>query len=320
MKRLTIFGISFILLMLMSLSVFSIEYPNKAIEFIIPFGPGGSTDFTARMVGSKAAEILGVPMVYKNMPGAGTLVAMEYLSRAPKDGYTFGMLCVSSIVAMLTTKDLDFQIDDFLPIAQINGAPLVLITKPGRFKDFNDFINQAKENPGQITYASYGAKGISHLGGELLKKEAGIDMIHVPFAGGAEALVAVLGEHVDVGIVTSTTALSNIEAGELTALALDTDERFDKLPDVPTYKELGYPDIKFPSFDGLCMPKGVPDEISNILITALEEAITDESIQIILERGGTTPDFVSHQEWKKDLEEIVSIWDDLIAEIGMREE
>jgi len=151
------------MLFVFSLSIFSAEYPNKPIDCIINYNPGGATDLVCRVVGSKAAELLGVPIVFRNMPGAGSLVALEYIYSSNKDGYTYGSLDSGALCSLITSEDIPFGINDFEPIARATIDPVILITQAGRFKDLEDFISQAKENPGKYSYASYGVNIPMHL-------------------------------------------------------------------------------------------------------------------------------------------------------------
>jgi len=144
-------------------------------------------------------------------------------------------------------------------------------------------------------------------------------MTHVPFSGGSAALVAVLGGHVDVGLTSVATSLSNIEAGKITALAIGTDERFELLPNVPTFKELGYPNIRIAGFNAFAIPKGIPEEVKSILISAIEESINDESIKKVLVKGGSFPSYLDHTEWVKVLEENRQMWEKVAIQIGLIE-
>lgn len=315
--RKNIFLILISILLIFTVTSLASDYPSKPIDCIVIYNPGGATDMMARVTGSKASEILEQVIIYRNMPGAGGLVGLEYAANSKPDGYTFATLGAGELCSMVLSKDIKFSLDSFDPIAGATNEPTMMIANAEKFKNLDDFIAQAKANPGEFTYASFGAKTTSHLGGELIKLETGIDMIHVPFSGGADALAAVLGGHVDAAVVSAVTAFSNIRAGNVIGLGMASEERFSELPDVPTFIELGYPKVVIPSYNGFVAPKGMPNEIKDKLFSAIEESLNDEGIKKVFIKSGALPDYKNREEWTKMLERDAELIKEVGASVGL---
>ena len=200
----------------------------KEIELIIQFPPGGSTDTYARIVGNTASKHLGVPLIYINKAGAGGAVAADFVKNAKPDGYTVGTGGVSNLGTVIATNPrIPYTLKDFSIICRCVITPIIVVTKKGRFDSFESFVKEAKAKPNVLMYGSYGTKSSSHFAGELIKEALGIKVKHIAFEGGAKALAAALGGHVDVAILTVATSLSNIKAGTLSGLTLTTPYRVD---------------------------------------------------------------------------------------------
>lgn len=273
------------------------SFPTREIELIVCYSPGGSTDLMARIVGGKASEYLKVPVVIINKPGAGGAVAADYVARS-HDGYRILTGGASNLGTLLATSTkIPYTLKDFSAIARAAKVPLVIVTKKGRFDTFEDLVKEGKEKPGLLTFGSWGTYSSSHLVGELISMVAGIKMKHVPFKGGAKAMVATMGGHIDIAISTPSTSGSNIKAGNLTALAVTTDYIVDDFPEVPTLKELGYPDATFESYDGFVTSSKVPKERLEILRSAFEKSLRDIGIQKALKKGGMMPGFMTGKDY-----------------------
>lgn len=273
------------------------NFPEREIELIVCFSPGGSTDLMARLVGGKASEYLKVPVVIINKPGAGGAVASSFVAES-NDGYRIVTGGASNLGTLLASgAKVPYTLEDFSAIARAVTVPLLVVTKKGRFSSFEDLIKEAKENPNALTYGSWGTNSTSNFNGEIMAQAAGVKIKHVPFKGGAKAMLAAMGGHIDVAITTLSTSMSNLKAGNLTALSVSTEKRVDALPDVPTIGELGYPGATFESFDGFATSSKVSKERLEILRSAFEKSLKDIGLQKALKKGGMNPGFLSGRDY-----------------------
>ena len=255
-------------------------YPSKPVKIIVPFTAGSATDILARTYGQKLTEMWKQPVVVENKAGAGGGVGMQYVARAKPDGYTV-LLALSSISIIPEADKLfgrppAFTVDQFAPIALISADPTILVVPADKpWKTAADFIEDAKKRPGQISYSSSGVYGTLHMAMELLSHAASIKLRHVPYAGAGPALTAILGGHVDALASGPAVVLPHIKAGKLRALAGWGDKRVAALPDVPTFKELGYPDAEFYIWAGVFAPRGTPEPVLAKLRESLRVAVGD---------------------------------------------
>ena len=256
------------------------SYPNRPITMVVPFPPGGVADLTARPVAAAMEKVLKNPVGVVNKQGAAGAVGMQSVAVAKPDGYTL-LLALSSISIIpeadkLFNRPPAFTVDQFAPIALISADPTILVVPADKpWKTAKDFIEDARKRPGQISYSSSGIYGTLHMAMELLSQAAGIKLRHVPHAGAGPALTAILGGHVDALASGPSVVLPQIKAGKLRALAGWGDKRVAALPDVPTFKELGYPDAEFYIWAGVFAPKGTPEPVLAKLRATLREAVND---------------------------------------------
>lgn len=238
-------------------------YPDKPIKLIVPYAPGGTADVMARLLGDNLGKRLGQVVIVDNRPGAGTAIGTKAAALATPDGYTLLFGGVSSQVMNPLINSVPFDpLTSFDPISMVNSLPLVLIAKHDLpVHNFAEFIALAKSKPGSISYASAGAGTSNHLAGELLNKEAGIKMRHIPYKGSAPALNDVLGGQVDVMFDLVLTSAPQIRQSKVTALATTGAERSALLPDVPTLRELGIANGEVDVWQAIFAPKGVPPDI-----------------------------------------------------------
>ncbi len=234
-------------------------YPNHAIKLIVPYPAGGNTDIVARIYSQKLAERLGQPVVIDNRGGAAGTLGVSAGTKAPNDGYNFVVGDLGSLViAPLTNKNVDYKPEkDLTSVGLIASVSIVVTVHPNSVdKTFAEFLARAKANPGKLTYGSAGVGAAPHLAFELLQSMAGIQLLHVPFKGGAQAVTGLLGEQVD--IVVDGTAFAHAKGGRLRALAV-TGPRLPALPDVPGIGEF-VPGYNFTNWWGILAPAGVPAE------------------------------------------------------------
>jgi len=246
----------------------------------VPFAAGGTTDIVARLIAEKLQISLGVPVIVDNKPGASANIGMEAAAKAPPDGYTLLMASNGIATNMALFPDLKFDgRRDFAPVARIGYAPLVIVVPAvSPAKSLKDLIAMAKAEPGKLTYASAGNGSSGHLAGELLKSTAKIDVLHVPYKGGAPAITDLLGERISFMPINPVEVISHIRAGKLRALAVASDRRFSPLPDVPTVAEAGLPGYEASVWWGLVAPAATPAEIVRKLNAETNSALNDPAL------------------------------------------
>lgn len=252
------------------------EYPTRALNWVVPFTPGGVTDTGARTVAKVLSEKLKQPVVVENRPGAGGIVGAEYVVNAKKDGYTF--LYTSNGVAVtypFLYKKMSFNPQtDLLPVHGMAMSPmLVMVRADSPHKTLADLIAYAKKNPEKLNFASVGQGSTQHLLAELLQAEAGFKMTHIPYKGTAPALTDTLGGAIDVMFDYAVIMKPQMEAGKLRALAVSGEKRLTSLPDVPTIIELGHPNVSFTAWSSITMPAGTPQPIVDKLAKAFGESL-----------------------------------------------
>jgi tripartite-type tricarboxylate transporter receptor subunit TctC len=282
-------------------------YPSRPVTLVVPFPPGGVADLTARPVAAAMEKVLKSPVAVVNKQGAAGAVGMQSVAVAKPDGYTL-LLALSSISIIpeadrLFNRPPAFTVDQFAPIALISADPTVLVVPADKpWKTAKEFIEDAKKRPGQISYSSSGIYGTLHMAMELLSQAADIKLRHVPHAGGGPALTAVLGGHVDALASGPSVVLPHIKGGKLRALAGWGDKRIAALPDVPTFKELGYPDAEFYIWAGLFAPKGTPEPIMTKLRTTVREAVNDPEFKGAMDKLETPVTFKQGEEFQRFFE------------------
>ena len=282
-------------------------FPTRPITIVAPFPPGGVADLTARPVAAAMEKTLKSPVGVVNKTGAAGAVGMQSVAVARPDGYTL-LLALSSISIIPEADKLfgrppAFTVEQFAPIALISADPTILVVPADKpWKTAKDFIEDARSRPGQITYSSSGIYGTLHMAMELLSHAAGIRLRHVPHAGAGPALTAILGGHVDALASGPAVVLPHIKSGKLRALAGWGDRRVAALPDVPTFKELGYPDAEFYIWAGLFAPRATPEPVLVRLRTAVREAVADPDFKAAMDKLETPIAFKQGDEFQRFFE------------------
>jgi tripartite-type tricarboxylate transporter receptor subunit TctC len=293
-------------------------YPSRPVRIIVPVPPGGALDILARLMGQWLADHLGHPFVVENRPGGGTNIGVEAVVRASADGYTL-LLIPGSVTANATLyQHLTFNfIRDIAPIAMISSLPLVMVVNTSNpAKTVPEFIAWAKANPGKVSMASGGTGSTSHIGGELLKLMTGIDMLHVPYRGGAPALTDLMGGTIQVYFSPLPESIANIKAGNIRALAVTTGKRTVALPDVPTIGE-SVPGFEANTWQGIGAPKGTPAEIVVRLNKEINAALADPTIKARLAELGSVPSPLSPAEFEKYIADETTKWAKVIREANI---
>jgi tripartite-type tricarboxylate transporter receptor subunit TctC len=271
--RSTLFAAAGVLLALAAPATAQSDYPNRPVRLIIPFPPGGSNDVVGRMIGEQLGKQLGKQVVIDNRGGAGGVIGTEMASKAAPDGYTLLVISLAHAVNPWLYKLPYDPIKDFAPIGVMGSGPNVVAVNPTLpVNSIKELVALAKSKPGDIQYASAGVGSFQHLGGELFKLEAGVDMLHVPFKGGGPSMIDVIGGHTKVVFSSLVQTTPHIKTGKLKALGVGSKERSKVLPDVPSVSEAGVPTYEAVNWWGIVAPAGTPQPIIDKLHAALTAA------------------------------------------------
>ena len=290
------------------------EYPTRPISLIAPFPPGGVADLTARPLAAALEPILKQPMPVVNKAGAGGAVGMQYVAVSKPDGYTL-LLALSSISVMpevdkLFGRPQTYKKEDFVPIALLNADPTVLtVRKDAPWNSVADFVADAKKRPGEIKYSSSGIYGTLHVAMEMFAHSAGIKLRHIPTQGGGPALTALLGGHVEAFAVGPSVIASQLKAGTVKVLGCWGAKRLASLPDIPTFKELGFKDVEFYIWAGMFAPKATPPEAVKILREATKKAANGPEFKNAMEKLNTPVYYLDGPDFQK-------FWDEDAARLA----
>ena len=273
-------------------------YPSRPLRWIIGFPPGGGADTVARIMGPWLSERLGQPVIIENRPGASTNIAAQAVINSPPDGYTLLFLGLSTVVNSSLFLSLPFDLQrDIAPVSGLIDFPMVMVANPSvPARTVAEIIAHAKANPGKVSMASFGTGSASHLAGELFKNMAGVDLVHVPYRGGASMMLDLVGGQVQVGFDVMTTSLPHIQTGALRALGVAGTKRFDMLPDVPTIAET-VPGYEARTWAGVGVPRGTPPEIIDRLNRDINTGLVNPTIRARLADVGTIPMVLTSTEF-----------------------
>jgi len=258
----------------------ALDYPNHPVRLVIGFPPGGPTDIYGRLIGQWLSQRLGQPFVVENRPGAGSTIGVSEVVHSAPDGYTILLVSTSAAISSSFYPNLDFNlVRDIAPVCGISLVPMVMVVHPSvPAKTVPEFIAYAKANPGKINMASSGVGISTHIFGTLFARMAGIDMVHVPFRGGAPAIAALLGNQVQVFFSPLPEPLEQIKAGKLRALGVTTATRNEALPDVPSIGEY-VPGYEAAGWQGIGAPKDTPAEIVDRLNREINAVLAEPAIK-----------------------------------------
>ena len=281
------------------------NYPTKPIRIITAFPPGGPTDLLARPVGQKLLEAMGQPVIVDYKPGGNAIIGTDYVAKSPADGYTLLLIPPSHTTNPSTQKSLPYDtLKDFTGVSTIAHGEVVLVANP-KFPASNvkELVALAKSQPGKLNYASSGTGGSLHLGAELLKMVAGIDMVHIAYKGAGPALMDVVAGTADLMFISAAPAVAQIKAGKVRLLAVASLKRSSTYPDVPTVAESGYAKFEVGSDYGLIAPAATPRPTINRLNGALEKILATPDVKqaftgLGVEPWWTTPE--QHTAWIRD--------------------
>lgn len=310
-----------------ALSVFMIgaaqaqSWPARPVRVIAPFAAGGTADLLGRITASKLADSFGQSFIVENRAGAGGVLGSEIVARSQPDGYTLLVSGVAShaIAPALSPKFPFDPVKDFSHIALFGGPPSVLAVHPSMpVKDLNTFIALAKSKPRELTYGSPGNGTQGHLIAELFKRNAGFDMQHVPYKGASVAVVDVMAGHTHAISTTLTTASTQIRAGRLRALAISSAKRLPEYPNVPTYREAGYPDLVATIWFSLSGPAGMPADIVNRLNSETRRVLQLPDVRTRLQPEGIEPGNLDPKAFTEFLAAEVKRWAPVVKASGAK--
>ena len=268
-------------------------WPGRPIRLVVPFPPGGLIDNMARLVGSRLSQELGQPVVIDNKPGAGGNVGAAEAARATADGYTLLMASPALTISPAIYKNLPYQPSQLAPVALLGRVPNVLLVNPASgIGKVQDLVGRAKAKPGQLNYASNGNGTSLHLSAELFKRRSETFITHVPYRGAAAAITALLSGEVDMMFDNLPSAIGQIQAGKLRALAVTTAQRSTALPDVPTLAEAGMDGFNVSAWFGVAAPAGLPAPVATRLADALQKVVQQPEVAAAMQRQGADPAFM----------------------------
>jgi tripartite-type tricarboxylate transporter receptor subunit TctC len=293
-------------------------FPNRPIRWIVPFPPGGSNDVLARFVGAKLGERLNEQVVIDNRGGANGIIGTELAAQQEADGYTLLMVS-TSFVMNAAVRPLPYNVEkSFDPIATIGSSPnSIVVAQNSRFATLRDLVDAAKAKPGMLHYASTGVGGFNHFGGELFKKVAGINLVHVPYRGGAPAMTDVMAGQVECMFSSLTQVLPNVRGGKLRLLAIGASQRSPVVPDVPTVAEAGFPGYEVSVWWGIEAPAGVPKPRLEKLRREVTAVLEDPTTQQRLRADAAEPLAMSPQAMRKMIHAEVTKWADVAHFAGI---
>ena len=299
-------------------------FPSRAITMVVPFPPGGVADIVGRPLASMMERTLKQPVVIVNRTGAGGALGMREVAKAAPDGYTILMglssISIFPVSERVNGKPPQYELKDFAPIALVTADPTVLVVRADSpYKTVQDFVAAAKANPGKINYSSSGVYGTLHVAMEMFASAAGIKLFHIPYGGGGPAVTALLGGQVEASAQGPAAAIGQIKAGKMRALAGWGTERLKLLPELPTFKELGY-DVEFYIWSGVFAPAGAPAPVLQKLREAVRAAATSAEFRGAMEKVSTPVNYMDAPEfaryWERDAKRLAAA----VEKIGKVEE
>jgi tripartite-type tricarboxylate transporter receptor subunit TctC len=294
-------------------------YPDRAIKLIVPWPAGGSVDIAARVIAEQLSANLGQPVIVDNRPGAAGNIGAAAASKANADGYTLLVATTPMIINRSLYKNLSFDLArDFTPISQLVNLNYVMVVHPSVAQSVPDLIAKAKASPGEINYASSGSGTQLHLIGEGFRRQAGIDIGHVPYKGAPPALADLVGGHVHLMFPGIPVVEPLLKSGQLRALAVVSKRRLPLLPSVPTLAEAGVPNIDFTEWYGVVAPAGTPDKIVTKLNGEIVKILKMPEVRRRLASRGFDPASSTTQEFADLIQEEQKKWASTVAQSGVR--
>ena len=301
-------------------TAFAQAWPSKPVRMIVPFAPGGVTDSSARLVAPKIQEAIGQPVIVENRTGAGGIVAADYVAKSAPDGYTLLMGSTAAQSLLQFVQKVSYHgLKDFAPITLVNTFPIVLMVHPSvPANNVRELIALAKAQPGKLNFA--GAGGLTQFAGEIFKYMAGVEMVYIPYKGGAPATAAAAAGDAQVTFANYSDALAYMKTGRLRPLGMTSAKRFPQSPEVPTIAEAGVAGYQVESWNGLFAPAGTPPEILTRVSTAVQQAYKDPVMRKRMEDMGTEPVGDTPAEFRAFVQAELQKWGSFVKQSGIKVE
>lgn len=321
MKKSTLTLLSLLAALLLPLPASAQTYPSKPVRLLVPFAPGGTTDVLARLLAQKLSDLLGQQFIIENKPGAGGNIGTELAAKSPADGYTLVMSFDGTMAINPNTyarMPFDPQ-KDLVAVANVAQVPLLIVVHPGvAAKNIAEFVALAKASPGRINYSSAGHGSTGHLTGELFRGRAGIDIVHVSYKGGGQAVQDLLGGQIQMLVTALPTVEGHLKGGKLRALVFTSSKRVPGAPDVPTLAESGYPGLEILSWYGLLAPAGTPQEIVRRLNAEINRVLQAPEVRERLTVLGTEPTGGTPEQFAQTIRDDTARWAKVVSAAGIR--
>jgi tripartite-type tricarboxylate transporter receptor subunit TctC len=295
------------------------SYPTKTVRMVVPFPPGGATDVIARLVSQKLNEIWGQPVVLDYKPGAGTVVGTDIVAKAPPDGYTMGMVITAHVLNPSLRPNMPYDtLKDLSGVSMVSVSHIVIVATKGlEASTVPELIALAKKNPGKLNYASPGTGTAMHLAGELLNTMAGINIVHVPYRGGAPAYPDIISGRVELQIDPIFASMPNIEAGQVKPIAITSPQRAPSAPDIPTVAET-LPGFNVQSIAGLVVPSATPRDVVNRINAAVNEALRTPELRERMSAVGMEPAPNTPEQFDQFIRSEIAKWSEVVKTSGMK--
>lgn len=297
-----------------SIAAWSQPYPTKPVRIVQPYQAGGPAEGLARVLGNKMSAGLGQPVVIETKAGAGGTIATGFVAKSPPDGYTVLLAHVGPLaLSPAVQKDLPYDpVRDFEPVGQVVATPLLLVVRndiPAH--TVKELVDYARAHPGQLTYGSIGVGSTSHLAGEMLAAQTGVEIVHVPFKGSAQTIVEILGGRISFAFIGVSGSIEQVRAGQMRALAVTTAKRSPNLPDLPAMAET-LPGYELNSWYGFMVPKGTPRPVVMRLHDEAVKAVNAPDVQEWMKQNGLDPQATSPEEFAALVKSDLAKWAQII--------
>jgi tripartite-type tricarboxylate transporter receptor subunit TctC len=295
------------------------QYPEKPVRIVVPFAPGGGSDFTGRLLAQRLTERLGRPFIVENRPGAGGNLGAETVVKAPADGYTLLVVSGSYTVNPSLYKLSFDPLNDITPIIQVSGGPYVIAVHPSvQANTLAELVALAKKQPNKLAYGSSGNGSVMHVSTEYFLDSAKIKLLHIPYKGTGPAMQDTIGGNVQLVFGAVPTTLPHVKSGRLRALAVTTRKRIAAAPELPTVAESGYPEYEVTNWHGLVGPKGLPKEVVDRLNAEINELPKSEEMRKQLAADGLEPAGGSPAQFAEILKNEMARWNQVIRQAGIK--
>ena len=296
------------------------QVPGKPVHFIVPYAPGGSAEVLARLVSEHISARWNVPFLVETRPGGGTVIGNSIAAKAAPDGNTILFISNSFTINAKLRHDLPYDgMRAFTPVANMVNLPQVVACSPSKpWRSFKELVDAAKARPGTISIGTLGPATTQHIAAEMLQRATGMKMIYTPFTGGAPAVIAALGGHIDVVLANLSEEIAQVQAGKLRPLAVTTSERLEQIKDVPTVAELGYPGYEAVAWFGVAAPAGTPPDVVHRLSAAIRDAVADPEVRRKLDPLGLQPAYMEPRAFETFIADQYAKYSRAIDEAGIK--